>query len=200
MDSKLSFNAHIDATTKKANSTRAFLSRNFYHCNQKIKEATYMTYVRPIVEYAAAAWDPHTQRYIKKVEQVQRSSTRFVTGNYDPRSSVTSMLKVLKWPTLENRRLQTQLAMLYRIRFDLMDIQWSDYMYLTEVQSRTRGHQSTFLDTILQHTSVCIFFLPSHKPRLEQPGTISCRLPIPQRLQNSLEGHLQVGSMQPASF
>ena len=142
VDSKLSFNAHVDATTKKANSTRAFLSRNFYHCNQKIKEATYMTYVRPIVEYAAAAWDPHTQRNIKKVEQVRRSSARFVTGNYDPRSSVTSMLKALKWPTLENRRLQTRLAMLYRIRFDLVDIQWSDY--LTEAQSRTRGHQSRF--------------------------------------------------------
>ena len=126
VDSKLSFNAHVDATTKKANSTRAFLSRNFYHCNQKIKEATYMTYLRPKVEYAAAAWDPHIQRNIKKVEQVQRSSARFVTGNYDPRSSVT----------------QTRLAMLYRIRFDLVDIQWSDY--LTEAQSRTRGHQSRF--------------------------------------------------------
>ena len=116
-----------------------------------------MTYVRPIVEYAAAAWDPHTQRNIKKVEQVQGSSARFVTGNYDPRSSVTSMLKVLKWPTLENRR-QTWLAMLYRIRFDLVDIQWSDY--LTEAQSYTRGHQSRFW-TPYTATHICMHLLSS---------------------------------------
>ena len=58
----------------------------------------------------------------------------------------------------------------------------------------------TVLDTILQHTSVCIFFLPSHKPRLEQPGTRSCRLSIPQRLQNSLEGHHQVASPHATSI
>ena len=94
---------------------------------------------------------------IKKVEQVQPSSARFVTGNYDPRSSVTSRLKVLKWPTLENRPLQTRLAMLYHIRFDLVDIQWSDY--LTEAQSRTRGHQSRFWTHTATH--ICMHLLSS---------------------------------------
>jgi hypothetical protein len=70
VDNKLNFNNHVDITAKKANSTRAFLQRNFNRCSRRIKEATYETYVRPIAEYAAAAWDPHTQRNIKKVEQV----------------------------------------------------------------------------------------------------------------------------------
>ncbi|XP_072043470.1 uncharacterized protein [Amphiura filiformis] len=142
IDSKLSFNEHADVTCKKANSTRAFLSRNFHHCSRRIKEATYMTYVRPIVEYAAAAWDPHTQRNIKKIEQVQRSSARYVTGSYDRHTSVTSLLKDLQWPSLENRRLQYRLSMLYRIRFNLVDIDWKDY--LQEAKSRTRGHNSRF--------------------------------------------------------
>ena len=60
IDSKLSFNTHVDAVTKKANSTHAFLSRNLSHCSCKIKETSYKTFVGPIAEYAASAWDLHT--------------------------------------------------------------------------------------------------------------------------------------------
>ncbi|XP_071476159.1 uncharacterized protein [Diadema antillarum] len=71
VDNKLSFNSHVDITSKKANSIRAFLQRNFNHCCKKIEEMTYKTYVRPIVEYAAASWDPHTRRNINRIEQMQ---------------------------------------------------------------------------------------------------------------------------------
>ena len=95
VDKKLSFNTHVDITCKKANFTRALLQRNFSHCSRKIKEATYKTYVRPIAEYASVAWDPNTQRNIRKIEQIQRSNARYVTNTYDRRSSVTSLLSEL---------------------------------------------------------------------------------------------------------
>ena len=141
-DSELSFNSHVDSICKKANSTRAFLSRNFSKCSRNIKEACYTTYVRPIAEYAASSWDPHTQRKIKKVEQVQRSSARFVMNNNDRSSSVTTMLQELQWPSLESRRLQSRLAMMYRIRFDHVDINWRQY--LQESSTHTHGHNSRF--------------------------------------------------------
>ncbi|XP_072018350.1 uncharacterized protein [Amphiura filiformis] len=140
IDNKLNFNDHVDITTKKANSTRAFLQRNFYHSSRRIKEATYTTYVRPTAEYAAAIWDPHTQRNIKKVEQVQRNGARYVTNTYDRRSSVTPLLSELQWPSLQSRRRQSRLTMLYRIHSDLVDISWKDY--ITEATSNTRGHDS----------------------------------------------------------
>ena len=34
IDSKLSFNKHIDLTCKKANNTLSFLRSNLYHCHQ----------------------------------------------------------------------------------------------------------------------------------------------------------------------
>lgn len=143
LDSKLSFNTHVDAVTKKANSTRAFLSRNLSHCSRNIKETSYKTFVRPMVEYAATAWDPHTQRNVKKIEQTQRSAARFVTGNYKRTSSVTDMVQDLQWPSLASRRCMSRMEMMYRIRFDLIDITWSEY--LTPLTSRTRGHASRFL-------------------------------------------------------
>ncbi|XP_072181244.1 uncharacterized protein [Diadema setosum] len=62
------------------------------HCNQKIKQATYFTYIRSVVEYAATAWDPHTRKNVNKIEMVQRRSACYVTGNFKCHSSVTAML------------------------------------------------------------------------------------------------------------
>ena len=100
------------------------------------------TYVRPIAEYASIAWDPNTQRNIRKIEQIQRSSARYVTNNYDRRSSVTALLSKLEWPSLQERRRQSRLTMRFRIRFDLVDIIWRHH--LTESTSSTRGHSCRF--------------------------------------------------------
>jgi hypothetical protein len=48
--------------------------------------------------YASTVWDPHTQANINKVESIQRRAARFVTYNYDPRASVTTLLQDLNWP------------------------------------------------------------------------------------------------------
>ena len=104
LDSKLSFNNHVDAITRKANQTRAAFSRNLCRSSQKIKEAVYTTFIRPTVEFAASAWEPSTQRNSRKVEQVQRSAARFVIGDYRRTSSVTSMLDQLGWTSLQERR------------------------------------------------------------------------------------------------
>jgi hypothetical protein len=60
---------------------------------------------RPNLEYAATAWDPYTKFNINKLEKCQRRAARFVIGYYSRESSVTSMLKELKWPTLQQRSL-----------------------------------------------------------------------------------------------
>ena len=52
---------HIAAVTKKANQILAFLLRNlvlFVHAI-KVKDKAYLTLVRPHLEYACSAWDPH---------------------------------------------------------------------------------------------------------------------------------------------
>ena len=142
IDQKLNFNSHVDTTVKKANSVTGFLRRNFKHCRRRIKQATYFTYVRPVVEYAATAWEPHTQRNVNKIEMVQRRCARYVTGDFNQTSSVTAMLENLNWPLLLTRRLHSSLAMLYRIRFNLVDVTWQSF--LTELTSITRGHGSRF--------------------------------------------------------
>jgi len=92
LNEKLSWNSHVDATTKKANNSLSFLRRNISSCPPTIKAECYKTLVRPIVEYAATTWDPHTTTNINKLEAVQRRAARFVYGDYKATSSTSAMV------------------------------------------------------------------------------------------------------------
>ena len=157
IDSKLAFNTHVDAIVKKANSTRAFLARNIPRCCRKVKQMAYTTYIRPTVEYASPVWDPHTKRNTNKIEMVQRRCARYVTGNFDRTSSVTSMLNCLSWPTLEERRRQYRLAVMYRILHNQVDIHWQSF--LTKTSSCIRGHSCRlFVPFCKNHVYASSFF------------------------------------------
>jgi len=67
---------------------------------------------------------------------VQRRAARFTTNRYRNTSSVTDMLNLLQWESLEDRRTKLQLVILYKIIHDLVDIP-SD-AYLSEAPARTR--------------------------------------------------------------
>ena len=88
----LCWNTHVDAVTKKANNTLAFLRKNISSCPQSAKERAFTTFVRPTLEYAAAVWDPPTQRNITALERVQRRGARFITNDYRQTSSVSTMM------------------------------------------------------------------------------------------------------------
>lgn len=138
----LRWNEHIDNITKKANSTRAFIQRNLQHCPRNTKAACYTTLVRPLVEYACTVWDPHTALNIQKLEAVQRRSARFVMNNYSQTSSVTSMLEILQWTSLEERRARNKAIMMYRIVHGLVAIPTTE---LHPMMTSARGHTNRFL-------------------------------------------------------
>ena len=98
---------------KKANSTLAFIRRNLKSCQRQIKADAYSLYVKPILEYAAVVWAPHTRCDIDKLETVQRRAARFVMSDYNRTSSVTAMLHNLNWNTLYSRRRTSRLFFLY---------------------------------------------------------------------------------------
>ena len=137
------FSNIIDNITKKTNATCAFLRRNINSCSRQVKAQCYTTFVRPNLEYATTVWDPYTKFNINKFEKCQRRAARFVNGNYSRESSVASMLKELKWPTLQQRRTNTKMVMMYRIVHHLIAI--LSQMYLSTATSRTtRGHDQRF--------------------------------------------------------
>ena len=79
-------------------------------------------YIRPIIEYAAVVWSPHTQSSIDAVEMLQQKAARFVCNDFARLSSITSMLEHLGWDKLEQRRNQLTLVMLYKIVNQLVEV------------------------------------------------------------------------------
>ena len=135
----LTWNKHIDNITKKANATRAFLRRNINSCSRRVKAQCFTTFIRPDLEYAIVR-DPYTKSNINKLEKCHCRVDRFINGNYSRESSATSMLKELTLPTLQQRRTNTNMVVMYRKVHHLIAI--PSQMYLTPATNR--GHDQKF--------------------------------------------------------
>ena len=111
--SDLKWNSHIRNVCTKANRTLGFLRRNLFSCPQDVKEAAYKSMVRPILEYGSTVWDPHCNGLNDELEKVQKRAARFVTRSYET-GSMTGILEDLKWETLQKRRKDNRLILLYK--------------------------------------------------------------------------------------
>lgn len=118
----LNWSTHISRVTNKANSTLGFLRRNIPTKNQQLRSAAYKAVVRPQLEYAASVWDPHLATHTNQIEAVQRRAARWVMSDYSRTSSVTSMLHTLGWRSLQLRRADARLVLMYKIIHGLVAI------------------------------------------------------------------------------
>ena len=112
---------------------------NFWYCTESIKETLYLTLVRPKLDYAAVAWDPHFNCDIVRLEGVQRASACFYTNDYNWFSSVTSMLNKLDLCTLKERRKRSRLIFMYKIIPNLVDVKINVFFLPFSIETRTKN-------------------------------------------------------------
>ncbi len=62
---------HITNVTNKASRSLGIVYRTFGQCPAEVRASGYYTLVRPHLEYASAAWDPH---YFKDVKELRQPS------------------------------------------------------------------------------------------------------------------------------
>ena len=123
------------------------------------KKRTFTTFVRPTLEYAAAVWDPSTQRNINFLERVQRRGARFVSNDYRQTSSVTSMMFHLGWNELRNRRALIKTILLFKFINCLAEIHPAPYLIPTG--AITRGHNIKYLQPHTRTIAMQYSFFPS---------------------------------------
>ena len=119
--------------------------------------------MRPIVEYSATVWNPYVAKNIQQVEMIERRAARWVLGCYDRLDSVNDMLSSLKWRSLELRKSDARLCMLYKE---------SNGLATYECDKLQRAHKSR-MDTRLSSLShrfeqprcTCDYFKNSFYPR-----------------------------------
>ena len=150
---------------QKGKSNTRFSQAHIRVQNKDLKSTAYKTLVRPQLEYATTMWSPHTDLDINKLESVQRRAARLVTRDYQYTSSVSSMLQDLNWRTLDQRRIDSRLVLLYKVTYDLVAISASDYL-IRNTRPSPRNHPIAYSKRLLQ-----IHLLSSNNNTLERPTT-----------------------------
>ena len=136
-DSELSFRTHIKNTVAKANSRVGLIKRTFSYMNITNFKLLYKSLVRPILEYCSSIWSPHYQHDIDEVEKVQRRATKIIPELMN--LPYQDRLKAVKLPTLEYRRIRSDIIQVFRIMkgYDQID---PSKLFTLSSSSSNRGH------------------------------------------------------------
>lgn len=133
----LKWSQHVLKIVNQANKALYLMRRTFSNPSPTLAGRLYVTYVRPLLEFAAPVWSPWLQKDKLLLERVQRNATRWPRAlrnlTYEQR------LASLNLTTLEQRRLRGDLIQVFRITHGLMPS--SLPMVQLDVEGRLRGHQ-----------------------------------------------------------
>ena len=136
LSTNMNFNTHINRITSNANKSLGFIKCNIKTKLPGVREAAYKTIVQPQLEYASPVWGPYTQSNIYKVEMVQRRAIRWTLDNFSPYECVLQMQSRLTWRSLDQRRVDGRLCMLYKIIHGLVAVSLPPYFQQPERMTR----------------------------------------------------------------
>lgn len=97
----------------------------------------YITFVRPILEYASVVWDGCSSAEIEKLEKVQLRAARIVTG-LPILASRESLYFETGWASLSKRREIAKLTIMYKIHYNLVP------QYLSDIANIYRKDNSCY--------------------------------------------------------
>ena len=140
ISSDLNWLKHATTISNKASRTLGLLKRTLSPCSQNVKSIAYKMLVCPQLEYASEVWNPYTMKYIKKIEQIQRNSCRFIFHKYRRDTDTSLLINRLNLYSIYTRRLIQQATMSYKIHYNLVDIYPpSNKQHANHISSRTEN-------------------------------------------------------------
>ena len=114
IDQNLNFNCHIKYLVKKISPKIGILHRLRQFLPPDVLNIVYKTTIQPIFDYCITVWGNSTKQNIKTLQILQNPAARAVLGNFDFNSSVSLMIKQLKWTTVQNRYTYFTCIMVYK--------------------------------------------------------------------------------------
>ena len=119
IDSKLTFEKHIQAKINKANQIMGLIRRTIEYLNKENFKLLFTALVRPHLEYANAVWSPSLKKHVNALENVQRRATKYIPGLAN--MSYQERLQTLELPTLQYRRYRGDMIEVFKITHGLYD-------------------------------------------------------------------------------
>jgi len=109
IDNKLNFLEHINFIVKRSTGILYMLMRSLKKAHTLTKKTAFFTICRPILEFSSIIWSPHHQKYIDKLEAVNRRAFRWAF-NKSKHDHISHEMENNDWPTLKNRRELSDMA------------------------------------------------------------------------------------------
>ena len=106
LDRRLTWNAHIRTAEQRATKRLALMKKlagTRWGANAKILQQVYTGAVRPVMEYGSTAWATAARSNTSKLEKIQNSGMRIITGALKT-TPISAMLKTTGLAVLETRR------------------------------------------------------------------------------------------------
>ena len=138
------------------------MRKSKYDLDRKALEAIYISFIRPVLEYADALWDNCTQLEKQELEKIQIEAARFSTGA----TKLVSLQKLydeIGWETLETRRRKHKLVLFYKVFYNLFPLYLSSLVPpLVQNASRYSLRNANNVQTVVPHINQYFHsFLPS---------------------------------------
>jgi len=142
----LNWSEHVSKVCSTANRVLGMLRRTFQHNSVDLWRRLYLTYIRPHLEFAVAAWRPNRIGLIGELEKVQRRATKVpFTLRHLPYEARLAALGIQK---LETRRDRGDLIQFFKLTRGLESVDWRfppnalPSLSLSGPAGATRGHRS----------------------------------------------------------
>jgi len=129
---------HVNDIVSRAHKRAAAILRAFVTRDSSLLMRAFLTYVRPILEYNSIIWSPCAVGDIVAIKSVQRRFTKRLP--YMNNKWYDQRLKLLNVPSLEMRRLRTDLCYCCKILFGLTGVE-SGVFFTPSPCTVTRGHK-----------------------------------------------------------
>lgn len=138
----LKWTEHINNIKLKAFRTCQHILRSFHSNNIWTLLRAYTVYVRPVLETASVVWNPIFIKDIKSLESVQRYYTRRICCRCNISfSSYADRLYKLNIKSIQYRRLEADIIMVYKMVHQLVDIPMNDFFRFYTSPYMTRRHR-----------------------------------------------------------
>jgi hypothetical protein len=119
------WHAHIDNIMHSASKVLGLMKAIKFKLNRNTLNQIYISFLRPVLEYASVVWDSCNEYEKAQLERLQYEAARIVTG-LTRCVSIINLSKEIGWVPLSSRREMQKLIIMYKLKNGMIPGAFSD--------------------------------------------------------------------------
>ncbi len=112
------WHTHINNLMSSASRLLGIMKKLKFQLSRKSLNQIYISYVRPLIEYASVVWDNCSQYEKNMIDQIQNEAARIVTG-LTRSVHLENLRQEVGWQSLSTRREVQKLSIMYKAKNNL---------------------------------------------------------------------------------